>query len=172
MMSPKLARTRWLTMLVLVLLTAIFVSACGATEAGNHDQDKDAVVRLPNGDIQERTASADQLPSFLDGQHEIVVHAYQTAAAHTDLLDWMPCYCGCGEVAGHKSNKNCFIKEVAEDGSVVWDDHGTRCNVCIEIVEVSAQLKAKGQSDKEIRELIDKAYQEGYAPPTKTPIPQ
>ena len=84
----------------------------------------------------------------------------------------MPCYCGCGESAGHKSNLNCFIQEKREDGSIVWDDHGTRCLVCLEIAVQSAQLHKEGKSLKEIRQFIDDTYKEGYAKPTPTDMPE
>ncbi|WJH37297.1 PCYCGC domain-containing protein [Paenibacillus sp. CC-CFT747] len=128
-------------------------------------------VQLPNGDLQEKTASADQLPAFLKGQPDRMVKAYQAAAKNTDLLRYIPCYCGCGESAGHGSNQNCFVKEVAADGSVVWDDHGTRCGVCVTIAETAVKMKQDGKPAKEIRAAIDKAYGKGFAPPTKTPLP-
>ena len=92
-------------------------------------------------------------------------------ASATDIIKWMPCYCGCGESAGHGSNLNCFIDEIREDGSVVWDDHGTRCQVCLEIAVQSVKMTQEGKSLKEIREFIDENYKEGYAEPTDTPMP-
>ncbi|GAA4722181.1 PCYCGC motif-containing (lipo)protein [Brevibacillus fulvus] len=125
----------------------------------------------PNGDLLETTASLDQLPSFLDHLDPQIVEAYKVAAANQDLLKTMPCYCGCGESAGHQHNGNCFIKEVNQDGSVVWDDHGTRCGTCMEIAVVSSQMKAEGKSAVEIRQFIDNAFKEGFAKPTPTPMP-
>ncbi|GMK37118.1 hypothetical protein PCCS19_01710 [Paenibacillus sp. CCS19] len=128
-------------------------------------------TQLANGDIQEKTASIDVLPSFLDGLPEQVVLAYQAAAITRDTLAWIPCYCGCGGSAGHESNLNCFIAEVEADGSVVWDDHGTRCDVCVNTVLQTVQMKQEGKSVKEIRTAIDDAYKVGYAKPTATPMP-
>ncbi len=124
-----------------------------------------------SGDIQEETASADVLPSFLEGQQENIRLVYQIAGQSTEILEWMPCYCGCGESAGHKSNLNCFIEEKREDGTIVWDDHGTRCLVCLEIAVQSAQMHKDGKSLKEIRQVIDDTYKEGYAKPTPTDMP-
>jgi hypothetical protein len=45
---------------------------------------------------------------------------YRFAVANQDLLQWMPCFCGCGEW-GHKSNANCYVQEVRKDGSVLHD---------------------------------------------------
>ncbi|PID14650.1 hypothetical protein CSV63_11180 [Sporosarcina sp. P34] len=158
------------------------LAACGngATEkpAEVNPQDSQAEAghdhanHLPNGDLQEVTASADILPSFLDDKPEDMRKVYQVAANATEILEYMPCYCGCGDSAGHKSNMNCFLDEVREDGSVVWDDHGTRCLVCLEIAVKSVQMKQDGKSMKEIRDAIDAEYGNGdYAKPTNTPMP-
>ncbi|WP_153733376.1 PCYCGC motif-containing (lipo)protein [Sporosarcina obsidiansis] len=156
------------------------LAACGngATEkpVDSDHQDAEAeaghVEHLANGDLQEVTASANVLPSFLDGKPEDMRLVYQVAGKATDILQYMPCYCGCGESAGHESNMNCFIDEVREDGSIVWDDHGTRCQVCLEIAVKSVQMKQDGKSLKEIRDAIDTEYGNGnYAKPTDTPMP-
>lgn len=127
--------------------------------------------QLPNGDTQEKTASKDTLPKFLDKQPLQIRQVYQIAAEYAELLQWIPCYCGCGESAGHESNKNCFVDKIEEDGSVIWDDHGTRCNTCLQIAVESAAMKKEGKTDKQIREWIDDKYKTGYAAPTKTPMP-
>ncbi|WP_425262706.1 PCYCGC motif-containing (lipo)protein [Paenibacillus thermotolerans] len=143
---------------------AVVLAAC--TGAGNESHEGHT-----HGDLQEETSSADVLPSFLDGKAEEIRLVYRLAGASTDLLQWIPCYCGCGESVGHRSNMNCFIKEAREDGTVVWDDHGTRCGVCLEIAAQSVKLKSEGKSDLEIRDFIDQTYGKGYAAPTPTPMP-
>lgn len=152
-----------------VLLTAALVGGCAS--ADDSTQQSGHQHHLPNGDLQEQTASLTELPSFLDEVDPQVKEIYQIAAKHHALLQWIPCYCGCGESAGHQHNRNCFIAEVKEDGSVVWDDHGTRCGVCLEIAYISSQLEAQGKSPTEIRTFIDEQYKEGYAEPTPTPLP-
>lgn len=128
-------------------------------------------TRLPNGDLQETTASAAMLPSFLDDKPEDMRMIYQAAGSASDILEWIPCYCGCGESAGHNSNLNCFVSEVREDGAIVWDDHGTRCPVFLEIAVESINMAQDGKSLKEIRNHIDETYNEGFAEPTPTPMP-
>lgn len=157
-------------MLILILV----LSACG-NKAQQHSEDEHLEVghekQLPNGDLQEVTESAAVLPKFLDDKPEDMRLVYQVAASASDVLAYMPCYCGCGESAGHGSNLNCFVDEIRQDGSVVWDDHGTRCLVCLEIAVKSVQMKQEGKSMKEIRAFIDETYKEGYAEPTDTPMP-
>ena len=157
---------------------ALILSACGANEenhdAEHHEEHESGEHTSHNhlsGDLQEMTASATELPKFLDSQHEDIRLVYAAAGKATEILQWMPCYCGCGESAGHRSNLNCFIAEIREDGSVVWDDHGTRCLTYLEIAVESIQLYQDGKSLKEIRNIIDTKYQDGYATPTPTEMP-
>ncbi|WP_020062483.1 PCYCGC motif-containing (lipo)protein [Bacillus sp. 123MFChir2] len=123
-------------------------------------------------DIAETTKGIDTLPSFLSEQDAQIKKIYAVAGQHAELLQWIPCYCGCGESVGHKSNKNCFIREIKKDGQVVWDSHATTCVNCLEIVLEAARLQDKGKSPLEIRKYIDNKYKEGYAKPTPTPMPK
>lgn len=164
------------SLLLGLLAFVLILGACAekaqpASDATTHDMAHGDHKQLPNGDLQEVTASADVLPTFLDDKSEQMRTIYQATGHATDILKWMPCYCGCGESAGHESNLNCFIDEVREDGSVVWDDHGTRCDVCLEIAVTSINMTQEGKSLKEIRDYIDKNYDKGYAEPTDTPMP-
>jgi hypothetical protein len=156
-------RLFWLLSGLALLLLLV---ACGK------DKDSSHVHMAANGDTREDTASLANLPAFLDNRPNQIRLAYQAAASMRDVLQWIPCYCGCGQNAGHKSNMNCFIHDVKDDGTVVWDDHGTRCDVCQTIALRSAQLKSQGKSNLEIRKFIDAAYHTGYAAPTDTPMPQ
>lgn len=165
-------------LLSIFALSLLVLSACGedkqAVEKNQNEAQKEASHEEhahASGDIQEETASADVLPSFLNNKSEDIRLVYQIAGQSTEILEWMPCYCGCGESAGHKSNLNCFIEEKREDGSIVWDDHGTRCLVCLEIAVQSAKMHKDGMDLKEIRQTIDNNYKEGYAKPTPTDMP-
>lgn len=153
------------SLLFSIIVVALFIlSACS-------NKPENTQHRADNGDLQEVTASLNDLPSFLDDLPDQIQSAYQTAVGVKDVLPWIPCYCGCGENAGHLSNLNCFIKEIKEDGSVIWDDHGTRCGVCMETATITSQMVTDKKSTKEIRTYIDQLYQTGYAKPTPTPFP-
>lgn len=153
-------------MFVAILAMVLVLAACGGKEAApSHDG------HAAGGDLREKTASADKLPAFLKNQPDELRIVYQAAGKASDILQWMPCYCGCGDSVGHQSNLNCFIHEIHADGSVTWDDHGTRCGVCVQIAVTSIKLKQEGKSLKEIRDMIDETYKKGYAKPTKTPMP-
>lgn len=180
-------KRRVVSLLSLCIALIMLVAACGSKQGANQTgpADSHAAHGADGGqnthsaddghaghDLQEETASASILPSFLDKQHEEIRLVYQAAGQAVEILQWMPCYCGCGESAGHRSNLNCFIREVKEDGAVVWDDHGTRCGVCLQIAAESIKLTHQGKSLKEVRDLIDAAYAKGYANPTDTPMPE
>ena len=122
-----------------------------------------------SGDLQERT-SINELPSFLQEKHENITTVYKIAFDYADVLQWIPCYCGCGESAGHRSNLNCFVAEI-RDEQVLWDDHGTRCLVCMEIAVESAKLSKKENPLKKFGNHIDEKYQEGFSRPTPTEMP-
>lgn len=175
----------------LILASLLVLTACGKEAAkpvhehgGTGAADSSAVQQskgadlavgeqqqLPNGDLLQVTASADELPAFLAEKSEDLQLVYQVAGNAEDILKWMPCYCGCADSVAHGSNLNCFVDEIREDGAVVWDDHGTRCNVCVEIAVKSVTMAKEGKTLKEIREKIDSDYKEGYARPTDTPMP-
>ncbi|MBA4495764.1 PCYCGC motif-containing (lipo)protein [Paenactinomyces guangxiensis] len=165
-------KSKWmLTVPLVVSLLAISLTACSSQN--------DQVIPHENlagkndhmaGDIHEETA-ANQLPSFLKQADKSVSHVYQLASKHRELIEWMPCYCGCGQSVDHRSNRDCFIKEVKENGNIVWDSHAVGCYNCQQIALESIQLKEKGKSALEIRQFIDNKYKEGYAEPTPTPIP-
>ncbi len=67
-------------------------------------------------------APASQLSPEIQQAPVIVRDAYRFALANPDLLQEIPCYCGCGGV-GHTSNYACYVGAIQPDGSVEFDDH-------------------------------------------------
>ncbi|MEE8168715.1 MAG: PCYCGC motif-containing (lipo)protein [Candidatus Hydrothermarchaeales archaeon] len=102
------------------------------------------------------------LPSYAY-TNEKILDGYTKAVEIQDILQWIPCYCGCGGHSNHKSVKNCFIKE---DGS--FDEHASQCEMCLDIAISSYRWWTEGVPLKEIRERIDRAYGE-YQEATPTP---
>jgi protein-disulfide isomerase len=51
-----------------------------------------------------------------------VQEAYRFALANPDVLDVIPCYCGCNQV-GHENNRMCYVQSETADGQVVFDSH-------------------------------------------------
>jgi hypothetical protein len=49
--------------------------------------------------------------------------AYRYAIGHRAELQYIPCYCGCGDI-DHVSNWDCFVDGLRSDGTVLLSDHG------------------------------------------------
>jgi hypothetical protein len=113
-------------------------------------------------------ASTIKLPKYFDTAPPEIREAYQFALSRPDILEHMACYCGCKSV-GHKSNKSCFINRVNKDGSIVLDEHGTMCHICLDVALTTKHLMAEGKSLKEIRKILDERY--AGKPSTDTPYP-
>ncbi|UOQ43711.1 PCYCGC domain-containing protein [Halobacillus salinarum] len=121
------------------------------------------------GDIREETKSVKVLPDFLTNQSEDLGRIYKAVASHKEVVEKMPCFCGCGESVGHKSNYDCFVYSDPSGEKIVWDDHATKCGVCLETAVEAINQFENGKSIKTIRKEIEAKYEEGYAEPTPTP---
>lgn len=88
---------------------------------------------------------------------------YTIATKIPEVLEKLPCYCGCGVHSGHKSVKNCFLKDTGG-----YDDHGTYCDMCMDEVLDAYKWYIDGLSIKEIRQRIDEKYGK-FGPGTDTP---
>jgi hypothetical protein len=54
---------------------------------------------------------------------EMVRAVYEFAARRPDVLQYVPCFCGC-ERSGHVGNDDCFVKSRDASGRPEWDVHG------------------------------------------------
>ena len=70
----------------------------------------------PNGDLAKVV-----WPSFVTDAGPEVKRLYEFQITHGELMRYMPCFCGCGQNAGHRSNRDCYVRRVRPDGSVVLD---------------------------------------------------
>ena len=111
-------------------------------------------------------APVDQLREDIQGQYEHIRVPYQLALANPKILSQIPCYCGCRAV--HKNVRDCFVREVKADGTVVWDDMGLACKICQDIVQDTRQLVRRNKPLVEIRAAIDQKYSR-FGPATDTP---
>lgn len=94
-------------------LTAGFLAACSGTRAAR-EAFKDGW-----DDLLARPAQEQWPARFWEATPE-VQEAYRYAVANADALRYIPCYCGCGR-SGHTSNRDCYIREVRPDGTLVLD---------------------------------------------------
>lgn len=70
----------------------------------------------PNGDLSKVV-----WPDYVLNAPPEVKELYEFQVTHGDLMRWMPCFCDCGRTAGHRNNRDCYIRRVNADGSVVFD---------------------------------------------------
>lgn len=76
-----------------------------------------------------------------------VAEAYRIARERPELLDRMPCYCGCYWKRGHQNNLDCFT-----------DRHSETCAVCVAIAREAAQLQDRGYDAEDIKAIIDRRF--------------
>jgi hypothetical protein len=78
----------------------------------------------PRGSAQTAHAYALAPESVLDARVRQappkVREAYRFAVANYDLLNQIPCFCGCG-AEGHRGNGDCYVDAVRPDGTVAFD---------------------------------------------------
>jgi Protein of unknown function with PCYCGC motif len=102
----------------------------------------------------------------------IVQQVYEFAARHPEVLQYVPCYCGCERV-GHNGNHDCFVKSRAANGRVTeWDTHGMGCAICLDVGRDAMTLFNSGNSPTQIRAAIDKKYGSHFPSSTPTPKPR
>ncbi len=101
-------KSRYIIWMLLLLAFAGVVSAC----AGQADTDQ----------VELSLAPLSEMPDFVQKSPPQVQEAYRFAVANPNVLDKIPCYCGCGAM-GHQDNYECYIKEVRADGSLEFENH-------------------------------------------------
>ncbi len=96
----------WRVVLVVLLIGILGTAGCSST-----------ATKVPL-----KMAPLSELPEKLQKAPLPIRESYQFALANPDVLEKIPCYCGCGAM-GHENNYDCYIAEITADGKVVFDDH-------------------------------------------------
>ena len=99
-------------------------------------------------------ATLEEMPTSVQKAPVRVQEAYQFAKLNQDVLEHIPCYCGCGSM-GHISNYSCFIAETKSDGTVEYDEHALECGICVDIAHDAMRLVADGKDIDAIFAEID-----------------
>jgi hypothetical protein len=73
--------------------------------------------------------------------------AYQVAMDIPEVLEQLPCFCGCMKSFGHKNNLFCFK-----------DQHGSGCEICQDIALDARKLHDQGMSIAQIQDNINEKY--------------
>jgi hypothetical protein len=88
---------------------------------------------------------AGKLPDYAV-TNAMTLKAYKYATEHPEVLEQIPCYCGCGQHGSkasggkpHKSVRDCFI---SDNGN--YDDHASYCDTCVGIAMKAASYFPNG----------------------------
>lgn len=83
-------------------------------------------------------------PSLFKGR---IAEGYRIAKERAELLEQMPCYCGCYMTHGHQNSLDCFR-----------DHHGETCEMCVSIAIRAEELAKRGYSVEDIKTLVDQEF--------------
>ncbi len=101
--------------------------------------------------------SMDQMPADVQSAPVTVQTAYQFNAANPDIMEDIPCYCGCGDI-GHTSNYSCYVSGVDDKGKIAFDNHALGCSICVDITKDVMRMLQDGQTPAEARAYVDATY--------------
>lgn len=101
--------------------------------------------------------SMEKMPADVQAAPVSVQQAYQFAVANPDVLQKIPCFCGCGKM-GHTSNYSCYVQSVDDKGSITFDNHAMGCSLCVDITQDTMRLMQQGKSPQEVRIYVDATY--------------
>jgi hypothetical protein len=141
---------RLLSLISLLVILAGGSAGCSG-KAGQMD---------PQSDLKMATMA--EMPSAVQSAPVSVQQAYQFAAANPDVMQHIPCYCGCGAV-GHPSNYACYVAGQNADGTLKYDTHALGCSICVDITQDVMRLLRQNKTIQDIRGYIDQTYSK-YGP--------
>ena len=116
----------------------------------------------PAGEHKFPLAALHELPEEVQDAPVAVLEAYQFAFANPDVLQELPCYCGCGSM-GHTSNYDCYVAREDVEGLITYDSHALGCSICVDITQDAMRMLDQGKDLKEIRTYVDDTYAQ-YGP--------
>jgi hypothetical protein len=102
---------------------------------------------------------------------QVIKDTYEFAAAHPEIVRFMPCFCICGKSVHHRSNEDCFISARGRNQTVVWNDHAAECPICLAVAKDSREMFLRGEDVRFIREEIERRYSARFTTRTDTPMP-
>jgi len=124
-----------------IVAVVIMAGIAGVLLRGTADQAGDQTA-----DAAQLSKAADVLSPSLFSDEKTRA-AYQTAKDIPEVLEQIPCFCGCLSNFGHKNNLFCFK-----------DQHGAGCNMCQDIALDARKMHDQGMSIAQIQEKIKTKY--------------
>ncbi len=138
-MFLKLRKFKFL--FLIVIISMLVISACSAQ----------------NGPSVLHMLPLDKMPTEVQSSPVIVQQAYQFASANPDVMQHLPCYCGCGNI-GHTSNYSCYVQNADSKGSLTFDNHALGCSLCVSITQDAMRLLNEGKTVPQIKAYVDATY--------------
>jgi hypothetical protein len=120
-MNKEMRRSQGTTRREMLAAALIGVAAGSAWWLMGRDASAGPVTRDQYGD-QIQTVPRGQLPDFARSGGTKVQEAYRYALEDTEVLEYIPCFCGCNNI-GHRNNRDCYIKSMNRDGTVTYTSH-------------------------------------------------
>lgn len=139
--------SKFIFLLIVLALVSTTISACSTSSAGKIDL---------------AMAPMDQMPMDVQSAPVAVREAYQFNVANPDIMQDIPCYCGCGDI-GHTSNYDCYVSDVDASGKITFDNHALGCSICVDITQDVMRMLRDGKTPQDARAYIDATYSK-YGP--------
>jgi len=163
---------RWLLPTVSLALAACV--PISVANAGQHVHSETATTAPRIAPMKAHTGPLPALPPVPytpSRPMAIVQQVYEFAARHPEVLQHVPCYCGC-ERMGHNGNHDCFVKTRMTNGTVTeWEPHGIGCAICLDVGRDAMSLFNSGMPVSQIRASIERKYASHFPSSTPTPRP-
>jgi len=165
--------SRWLFAAALLLFALISVPVAVAGQHA-HSSSTPAVTPARIAPMKAHTGPLPALPPVPYAPSRpmaIVQQVYEFAARHPEVLQYVPCYCGC-ERMSHNGNHDCFVKARKANGTVTeWEPHGIGCAICLDVGRDAMTLFNSGAAVPQIRTAIERKYAAHFPSSTPTPKP-
>ena len=116
-----------------------------------------ASVAATSTDHDLKMAPMSMMPAEVQNAPLVTQEAYQFAVANPEVMQHIPCYCGCGAM-GHTSNYACYVESVDAAGKVQFDLHAIGCSICVDITQDAMRLSKQGKSPQDIKAYVDRTY--------------
>ncbi len=176
------SRRLWALIPVFIVSLMLGGSVAGCSNATQSDTPAAAAagegtttVAVPMGNMHMPTADEvsstwKARPGYVKELSAEWQEAYAFALARPDVLQWLPCYCGC-EGMGHRSNLDCFFQRREVKGTYTYEEHASFCDICVKTANMASQMLQQGKTMVQVRAAVDSTYGGGAAPGTDTPLP-
>ncbi len=138
---------KFIFLLIVLALAGAVVSACSTSSSS---------------EVHLAMAPMDQMPMDVQSAPATVREAYQFNIANPDVMQDIPCYCGCGDI-GHTSNYDCYVSDVDASGKITFDNHALGCSICVDITQDVMRMLRDGKTPQDARAYVDATYSK-YGP--------